>query len=257
MRLSRGFKLFDDPDVEFPRVKEVNTSTWGIHGYKLDAGTIFLTCNNESLYKKNAASIQKRLENNAGDNTHIKVLHKGVIKEMKILNYDRPVSSRIKNFEKTSKNQYARLYPAKRDGKICFIDAKGEEVIKIQFEGIKDESYGIFKEGLIGVSETCQGDKFSCEGGWYFINKDAKKVIDGSFQEVSTFQEGVCWVKKNNLWGLINKQGDWLIEPQLQNKPSAFYNGISQGWQEVDTGGFSPGKEYFYFNRKGEVVWKP
>ncbi len=473
-----GIKLADNQDNGFPRIEELNTSIWGNRGYELDAGALALKLADKSLYGENASTIQKKFNNGSSTVNELTVYNHGVIKTIYIKLHNNPVYSGKKIFEEKSGDKFPRLLTAKKNGKTGFVDAAGNLVIPIKYDEVKDESEGIFKEGLmgvkigkkwgfinllgdmviqpkwekiynfseklcgfsppgsdifdakkgyidkkgievipakyysplfgsdfhdglagirvnektgfinregkiiippdyylvkrfsdglaaavkvedgkygyldkkgnwaitpqydqaydfidgramvekdgkhqmidkngnvkirfeeklqvgftrakfydnriiysknemfgilnekgkrvtppkfkgcgflyseglIGVSETCEGSALSCEGGYYFIDVNGEKVINGPFEDVSTFSEGVCWVKKGGVWGLIDKSGNWLIEPMLDNMPSLFTDGISQGYYEVQGSGFLPDKIYFYFTKRGEIIWEP
>lgn len=53
-----------------------------------------------------------------------------------------------------------------------------------------------FFEGLAGVSH---------EEKWGFIDSDGNEVIPCEYDEVGVFNQGICKVRKNNYWMIIDK----------------------------------------------------
>ena len=92
----------------------------------------------------------------------------------------------------------------RRNDKIGFINAKGQEVIKPQFDWVDD-----FSEGLCVV----RNDNGKIGAGKYgYIDTTGKVVIDFKFQYANNFENGRAKFELNNLWGAIDKRGE-IIEP--------------------------------------------
>lgn len=125
------------------------------------------------------------------------------------------------------------------DKKVGLMNSKGEVLIKPKYDRLNGIS-----TPLITVSEG--------EDHWFFINHSGEKVIEGPFQDALYFSEGVCWVKQNDLWGLIDTTGKWLIEPMSSVRPNAFSGPLSK----IDTGDFM-NPNYLYVNTSGRIIYNP
>ena len=82
-----------------------------------------------------------------------------------------------------------------------FIDKTGKEVVKPQYEDVKD-----FYNGFACVQKN---------GLWGFIDKTGKLVIPCQFSDYGYFIHGAAWVEKNGKNALIDTNGKFLIEPTL------------------------------------------
>ncbi len=143
---------------------------------------------------------------------------------------------------------------ASRDGKYGFMDGSGKLVIPIQYVDAKS----FFGDGLIGVTLTgIKGKGNEKEGGWFFIDKDGNTVIKETFEQISRFSEGRCWVKRNGKWGLIDTDGKLLTYLKYNIMPTPFRNGVSRVTLEVDSGGLLPEIFYAYVSRDGLIIWEP
>ena len=125
------------------------------------------------------------------------------------------------------------------DKKVGMMNRDGKMIIQPKFKSIS------------GVSRELMSASFE-EGNMFFIDKKGETVIDGPFQEVGYFSEGVCWVKQNDLWGLIDENGDWVIEPVSSKRPSAFHGPLAK----IDIGDFI-NPHYLYVNKNGTIVYNP
>lgn len=97
--------------------------------------------------------------------------------------------------------------------KVGFINIKGEEIIKPQFDWVGD-----FSEGLCVV----RNDNSKNEIGKYgYIDTTGKVVIDFKFQYATNFESGRAKVEINNLWGAIDKTGK-IIEPATHQYTSGW-----------------------------------
>jgi hypothetical protein len=52
--------------------------------------------------------------------------------------------------------------------------------------------------------------------GWGLLGKDGKWVLEPKLQKLEPFQEGLAAAKSNDKWGYIDTQGKWVIEPQFE-----------------------------------------
>lgn len=139
------------------------------------------------------------------------------------------------------------------NGKYGFIDKKGQIAIPLNY----DNAY-YFNDGIAPVNEN---------GKWFFINNKGIKVFDieydyipfrrgkysGSYtivikrifefvnpkgqtlflldcESCSDVHDGVVWFKRNGKYGFLNKNGDVIIEPSLDevNAESNYYK--YEGW---------------------------
>ncbi len=91
---------------------------------------------------------------------------------------------------------------------VGFINIKGQEIIKPQFDWVGD-----FSEGLCVV----RNDNGKIGSGKYgYIDTTGKVVIDIKFQYANNFENGQAKFELNNLWGAIDKTGRVVIEPTHQ-----------------------------------------
>jgi hypothetical protein len=94
------------------------------------------------------------------------------------------------------------------NGKYGFIDIKGRQIIKPQFDWVGD-----FSEGLCVV----RNDNGKIGSGKYgYIDTTGKVVVDLKFQYGNNFENGQAKFEMNNLWGAIDKTGKVVIEPTHQ-----------------------------------------
>ena len=138
------------------------------------------------------------------------------------------------------------------------MDGQGNVVIPAKY--MDTDIY--FSEGMIGVTESDVDPKnellWEKEGGWYFIDQDGNTIIEGPFEKVGRFSEGVCWVKSHgDRWGLIDQSGEWILEPEFENRPLPFKYGISQIKLEKAGSGFFPEKYNMYYKKDGYAAWRP
>lgn len=97
--------------------------------------------------------------------------------------------------------------------KVGFINIKGQEVIKPQFDWVGD-----FSEGLCVV----RNDNGKIGTGKYgYIDTTGKVVIDFKFQYANNFENGQAKFELNNLWGAIDKTGK-IIEPATHKYASGW-----------------------------------
>ncbi len=87
------------------------------------------------------------------------------------------------------------------DGKWGFINRKGEMAIKPQFY-----EAGPFSSGLSEVA-------LSPKGKHGFIDTLGNFVIEPQYDNAMPFTDDRTWVSLNAKWGIINKQGKFIISP--------------------------------------------
>lgn len=121
-------------------------------------------------------------------------------------------------------------------------DNKGNTIALL--ENIEKYSpYGKFKDGLLRVKERIDQGEYKI----VFINKNGIKVIETDYEDVSEFNEGLAYFKKDGLFGFINKEGKEVIEPKY-DKVSNFYKGVAVFERDYASG---------ILNKKGEEIVKP
>lgn len=140
---------------------------------------------------------------------------------------------------KISENDYR--YIIEVNGKYGYINKKGEEVIKPQYDYA-----GEFSEGLAPVCNNIENkgnqkcgyvnangeiviplrydnaNSFSNERGlislnskYGFIDRTGKLIIKNIYEEAQNFSENLAAVKINNKWGFVDKNGIIVIKPQF------------------------------------------
>lgn len=126
---------------------------------------------------------------------------------------------KIKKFFEISEGLFCfEAYFPSRGGKYLygFMNSKGEIVIEPKFK-----SAGFFSEGLCAV-------KFDNEKYGYIDNK-GKTILEAEYNDALKFNGSSAWVLVEGKWGMINKQGKYLINPKYSQK----YTDLSQREYEV------------------------
>jgi hypothetical protein len=95
---------------------------------------------------------------------------------------------------------FAHVRKNKKEG---VIDKKGNWVIPPEYDDISGHSGG-FRDGLIDVKKDSK---------WGYFDEHGRKVIDFMFDEAEEFAGGSAIVRSNSLYGLIDKSGDFIVEP--------------------------------------------
>lgn len=144
------------------------------------------------------------------------------------------------------------LIPCQYDA-ISFLENTGNRMVKVHLQQPK---YGLIDTlGQLTVSAVYEEiGSFSDgrlavkrNGLWGFVNRDGLEVIPCRFREVQDFSEGMAAVKVGNLWGFIDLDGDTAI-PIAYAAAGNFRE--SKAWVKDDTG-------VYYINRQREVVIGP
>ena len=119
-----------------------------------------------------------------------------------------------------------------------FIDMTGDIVIPPVY-GLVDS----FSEGYTSVE--CENDKYA------FIDKTGAQITNCSFDDTSSFNEGLAGVLLGGKWGYINSKGEFAIKPQYSYGHD-FLNGIARV-RIIKNDWFYEG----YIDRQGKYVIKP
>ncbi|RMH78883.1 MAG: hypothetical protein D6680_00865 [Cyanobacteria bacterium J007] len=141
------------------------------------------------------------------------------------------------------------LSPYYWEGKYGYLNRNGDRVIPHQFV-----SADLFDEGLAAVSipneEVLRSRETDFEGNaipaeneelWGYIDREGNWVIQPQLHEARRFSEGLAVVKIDGRYGYINPNGEMAIEPQYQMAQS-FSEGLAPvltetGWQFIDPKG--------------------
>ena len=75
----------------------------------------------------------------------------------------------------------------------------------------------------------------------------------GSFYKGVTWKKGLPATEEENLYGLINKKGEWILKP-IYYEIKDFKNGIAQVTIEMSAADRSASQKYGYINTQGELV---
>lgn len=144
------------------------------------------------------------------------------------------------------------LASAKANGKVGFINERGEWVIKPEFDTIPGSAYPSFSDGLAKVGSDGGVGVINRKGEWVvkpafkkcYINSvqddgtiivdcdDLKAVIlpDGTvapafYNEADKFSDGLMAVcDKNGKWGYINLSGEEVVKPQFDSVSAFSHN---------------------------------
>ncbi len=124
------------------------------------------------------------------------------------------------------------------DGKWGFINTKGQLVIPCQFDKVGDFYRG-YTTVTVNQNDTIQKGVISPTGD--FI------IPLGQYDDVGSFSEGLCAVKKGDKWGFVDKNGQIVISPAY-DKASFFQEGLAS--VQID-------KMWGAIDRNGKMVIKP
>ena len=166
------------------------------------------------------------------------------------------------------------LVSMRKNGKWCFLDKQGHEVIQPRFtstykfhEGVcavsEGSGYGLINRkgdwvvkpftdsSFLGVSSGLVDCKIGEK--WAYKNLDGKQAFPQTFLSTHSFQEGLAGVRdsKSGHWGVINTEGKYVIGPQFSNLSLyGFQDGLC-GALDLKT------RKWGFINKKGEYVIKP
>lgn len=118
-------------------------------------------------------------------------------------------------------------------GCIGFIDKKGKVIVKPQY---------ITATGFLnGRAIVCRGEwrKDQNTNGYFadgllfgIIDKTGKEIVECKFDSICTVDgwEDKYFAKKNGKWGIIDLNGNWVVEPIFDNKGYYANNNIVDIW---------------------------
>lgn len=122
-------------------------------------------------------------------------------------------------------------------GKWGFINIKGEEVIKAEYDKLDE-----FSDPISGKER----DFARCTKGGKFglINKSGKVLVEPSCDEIGEFKDGAAKAVKDGKIGFIGMDGQWLVEPKF-SKVNNFEKGRAA---------YSENGKWGFINKKGEII---
>ena len=137
------------------------------------------------------------------------------------------------------------LIPFVVDGKIGFINKLGETVVKPEYDTIKgdmrceDSLVAVCKDNVWNVI-NCQGEEllklkkkvtstiepgYDCPFATIQNQKESKVInvltnkyiVDGGYDFIDGFRHGFARVRKKGLWGVINEQGQLVVDTKYSD----------------------------------------
>lgn len=117
------------------------------------------------------------------------------------------------------------MFPVQKDGKWGLIDENGRQVVPL----LSDEVPIYFYDGAILVKEN---------GKWVFADESGKRISEAEYEDIDFVSDNInllssdrifLAVKKDGVWGLIDKSANYLIKPQFKefgyNNLSIYFQG--------------------------------
>jgi hypothetical protein len=123
------------------------------------------------------------------------------------------------------------------------------EKTSTQYEWLIPPKYEMargFSEGLWSVQKN---------GLWGFVDSTDNVVVDFQYLKTTLYQDGMAFVQTSaDLWGLIDKQGKYLIKPKFNLDPYSLYSGE---FRISDLICFQSGDKYGFLNLSGDIQIPP
>jgi hypothetical protein len=143
------------------------------------------------------------------------------------------------------------LFLVRENGKVGYIDQRGQLAIPPSFDDGKE-----FSEGLAAVM---------IDSVWGYVDESGTVVVPPKFEFAHKFSEGLAAVMSaDRLYGFIDQKGKFIVQPQY-SVAFAFSDGLARvgiGPQPVDRPGWfcrhpqMPDK-WLYLDHKGKAVIQP
>lgn len=157
---------------------------------------------------------------------------KSVVLPQLSVSSEKEIKEQLKSIEFVEKNTYP--------GIIRFKDFRTNQGIepylitdfnsKTTVYGFIDQETGAFikpvyeEVKMVQIGHFNEGLEPVKKNGLYgYINKEGKTVIDFSYEDAGVFDQGIAPVKKNGVYGFINTKGEIIIQPQY--KEAGNFNG--------------------------------
>jgi hypothetical protein len=111
------------------------------------------------------------------------------------------------------------------DGKIGFINSKGQEIIPCKYGTMKMT----FRAGdLIKVAGFYDGvATLMLDDKWGFIDSSGTNITPFKYEDAANFSEGMAAIKSNGKWGYIDKTGNMSI-PCIYDTAESFTDGVAK-----------------------------
>ena len=126
----------------------------------------------------------------------------------------------------------------KKDGKLGYINTKGEQIVECKFDYADDFNEGLAmveKDGKRGYINTKGEQIIECkfdfawsfneglaavqkDGKCGYINTKGEQIVECKFDDAYDFNEGFARVKKDGKWGYINTKGCFVIFDESKNE---------------------------------------
>jgi hypothetical protein len=132
-----------------------------------------------------------------------------------------------------------------------FLDQTGKKLFANDINGF---AWG-FSDGWSLITQTNKDETES----HYYIDRSGKIVFKSILNEVGSFYKGVTWKKSlpgtddENLYGLINKKGEWILKPTYYEIKD-FKNGVAQVMIAMSAVDGSSPQQYAYINTMAKIV---
>ena len=110
-----------------------------------------------------------------------------------------------------------------KDGKYGYVNTAGETVIEPQW----DKAYQFTGNGVARVfSGTLDREGLPMEGQWGYIGKQGHLLGGEMWEWADDGGEGLLCIGQDGLYGLMDSEGNIVIQPEYQNRPF-FENGYA------------------------------
>lgn len=163
------------------------------------------------------------------------------------------------------------LAAVKKNGKVGYINRKGEWVIQPQFllgHAFSKDGFALVKpspkehvfinnQGRIIAGSYISASPYGFAGGlaavqvgdsWGYIDTEGRPIIESRFQYASAFQEnGLAVIKLDGKYGYIDKKGREIIKATFENAEA-----FSEGLAAVKVNG-----KYGYIDNSGQMAIQP
>lgn len=133
-----------------------------------------------------------------------------------------------------------------------YIGTNGQFVIAPQFDGAED-----FHEGLARVCFAPEGGNCTRSDGkkFGFIDKSGKLIIPAKFDYAEHFSEGLAMARIEDMYGFVDKSGQWLIAPFYTDAGMAFSEGLARVNTKDGTSVLSTPPEKLFCSRRKGLTW--
>ena len=129
------------------------------------------------------------------------------------------------------------LFRAKLKDKYGHINAEGTIIIPFEYNDMKRAS-----EGLIATFK---------KDTWVYVNYENKHMFQVNAQVASRFINGTAKIKVKGKFGLINKQGDFVVQP-IYDKLNRITDRVLLAEKNKIIL-----RDYYYINDSGKIIFEP